>query len=169
MSMGYGNYEELLATYAAWLKWLREKKESLEAQKAKLDAGKKKSEVAAPVAAFGGDSDFTRLAGMDAPPEAPVAPIAAELPAEAAQTVPEAPVAPVVAEPPAEAAETIPEAPVAPVVAEPPAEAAETIPEASVASAVVEPAKVTDFSIAPVAKPAPAQPAAPPSDEDELV
>ena len=152
MSMGYGNYEELLATYAAWLKWLREKKESLEAQKAKLEAGKKKPEVAAPVAAFGGDSDFTRLAGMDAPPEAPVAPIVAEPPAEAAQNVPEAPVAPVVAEPPAEAAQPVLDAPVAPVVADPPAK------------------KVTGFSIAAVSKePAPApQPEQAPA-EDDLV
>ena len=144
MSMGYGNYEELLATYAAWLKWLREKKESLEAQKAKLDAGKKKSEVAAPVAAFGGDGDFTRLAGMDAPPHAP--------------------------ESPTKAAKTVPEAPVTPAMVESPVEEAVTVSEAPVTSAVAEPAKVvTGFSIAPVAKPAPAQPAAPPSDENELV
>ena len=166
MSMGYGNYEELLATYAAWLKWLREKKESLEAQKAKLDAGKKKSEVAAPVAAFGGDGDFTRLAGMDAPPHAP------ESPTKAAKTVPEAPVTPAMVESPVEEAVTVSEAPVAPVVADPPAEAAETIPEAPVALVVAEPSvkKVTGFSIAAVSKePAPApQPEQAPA-EDDLV
>ena len=155
MSMGMGNYEELLATFAEWLKWLREKKTTLEAQKLKQDAAKKKpGSEAATVAAFSGD-DFTRLAGMgDDAPEAPVVPaVEEEQPAEEAKTISEAPVAPVVvAEPPAEAAETIPEAPVAPVVAEPPAK------------------KVTGFSIAAVSKePAPApQPEQAPA-EDDLV
>jgi hypothetical protein len=65
MSMGYGNYEELLATYAAWIKWLREKKESLEAQKAAGCRQEKMNSVAAPPRRSA--MVILPAAGMDAP------------------------------------------------------------------------------------------------------
>lgn len=39
MNVSMGNYEELLATFADWLKWLREKKATLEAQKKQAGCG----------------------------------------------------------------------------------------------------------------------------------
>jgi hypothetical protein len=71
MTMGYSNYEQLLATYAEWLNWLREKKASLLAQKARLSAGKRnQNEAALPVAPSGGE-DYAHLAGLDGMVAAP--------------------------------------------------------------------------------------------------
>ena len=65
MTMGYGSYEELLAVFAEWLGWIREKKAVLQAQKARLDAGKRKQDNATAPSILPGGEDYAHLAGLD--------------------------------------------------------------------------------------------------------
>ena len=74
MTMGYGSYEELLAVFAEWLSWMREKKAVLQTQKARLDAGKRKQDGATAPSVLPGGEDYTRLAGLDGAAAAPAQP-----------------------------------------------------------------------------------------------